>query len=257
MNERRERFVVRGGASIIAEESAVVTREGGDRKYFDHYWMIDFRYWPVYFPGMRPTHTIESILGSRSRVAVLRVLLGVTIPLNTSQIAEHARLTRPAVASVLEDFAAMGIVRSSSAGQANVHQLERDNIYVQRMIAPLFSAEEQVPGDLESDLGTAFAGSAESVVLFGSYARGEQQADSDVDVVLVAADPACRQALEDRLHTYAPEFSKRYGTTLSGITYDAREASALWRTSPAFLEELKRDAVVLAGRGPWEWTDDE
>ena len=54
------------------------------------------------------TYTIEELLGSRSRVAVLRVLHGVMVPLNASQIAVRARLTRHAVATVLADFASMG-----------------------------------------------------------------------------------------------------------------------------------------------------
>lgn len=206
---------------------------------------------------MKPTHSIESILGSRSRVAVLRVLLGVSVPLNASQIATHARLTRPAVASVLEDLGAMGIVRSSSAGQANIHQLERRNLYVERLIEPLFAAEQQLPGDLESDLRTAFEDETESIVLFGSYARGEQEIGSDIDVVFVASDATGKQALDRRLQSYAQEFRTRYGASLSEITYEAREANALWRTAPAFLESLRRDAVVVSGRGPWEWVDDE
>ncbi|MFA5845148.1 MAG: nucleotidyltransferase domain-containing protein [Coriobacteriia bacterium] len=206
---------------------------------------------------MKPTHSIESILGSRSRVAVLRVLVGVTIPLNTSQIAAHARLTRPAVASVLEDLAAGGIVRSSPAGRANVHQLERRNIYVERLIEPLFAAEQQMPDHLESDLRAAFEDSSPSIVLFGSYARGEQETGSDVDVVLVTADVGSKKDLDRRLLSYAQEFRARYGANLSAITYEAREADALWRTAPAFLESLRRDAVVVSGRGPWEWADDE
>ncbi len=206
---------------------------------------------------MNPTLTIESLLGSRSRVAVLRVLLGVTIPLNASQIAVHAGLTRPAVATVLDELAAMGIVRSSSAGRANVHLLERRNIYVEQLIAPLFAAEQNLPQNLEDDLRATFADAAESIILFGSYARGEQQIGSDVDVVLVARDRSEKQLLDERVRTYSPAFQARYGAALSDITYEAREARALWRTAPAFLESLKRDAVVVSGRGPWEWTEDE
>lgn len=184
-------------------------------------------------------------------------LLGVTVPLNASQIAAHAGLTRPAAATVLDDLAAMGIVRSSSAGRANVHLIERQNIYVERLIEPLFAAEQQLPQDLEEDLRATFADFTESIILFGSYARGEQRVGSDVDVVLVARGEAAKRSLDERLHTYALEFRARYGAVLCEITYEVREASALWRTAPAFLESLKRDAVVVSGRGPWEWADDE
>lgn len=178
-------------------------------------------------------------------------------PLNASQVAVRAGLTRPAVTSVLDDLAAMGIVRSSSAGRANVHQLVRENIYVERLIVPLFSAEQQLPESLEADLRETFENSAESIVLFGSYARGEQEVGSDVNIVLVARDSPRKESLDRRLHSYAQEFRARYGASLSAVTYDSRDANALWRTASAFFESLKRDAVVISGRGPWEWTDDE
>ncbi len=206
---------------------------------------------------MRPTHRIESFLGSRSRIAVLRVLISVEIPLNASQIAAMAHLTRPAVTSVLHDYAAMGLVRSSSAGRANVHVLNRENVHVQRLVIPLFAAEQELPERLESDLLAAFGHCAESIVLFGSYARGEQDSRSDIDVVLVADGATSKQALDRQLDSVVREFRARYGVSLSALTYETRDANALWRTAPALLESLRRDGLVVHGRGPWEWSDDE
>jgi DNA-binding transcriptional ArsR family regulator len=205
---------------------------------------------------MRPTHTIESILGTRSRLAVLRVLRGVRVPLNASQIAARTGLTRPAVASVLDHLGDMGIVRSSSAGRANVHLLERDNVYVTRLIEPLFQAEESIPDAMLDDLRSAFEDSAESVVLFGSYGRGDQQDTSDVDLVLVAGDREGKETLERAVDEYGPGFRARFGATLSPLVYEAREAASLWRTAPGLAESLGRDAVVVAGTAPRDWTED-
>ena len=206
---------------------------------------------------MRPTHAIDSILGTRSRLAVLRVLHGVRVPLNASQIAVRTGLTRPAVASVLEDFASIGIVRRSSAGQANVHVLERDNVYVRRLIEPLFRAEERIPEDMLGDLRTAFEELAQSVVLFGSYARGDQDETSDVDIVLVARDRPGKESLDRAADEYGPAFRARYGAALSPLVYEAREAAALWRAAPGLADSLQRDAIVVVGSAPAEWADDE
>ena len=206
---------------------------------------------------MKPTHTIEGVLGSRSRIAVLRELWGVGVPLNASQIAVRTRLTRPAVATVLRELGEAGVVSSSSAGRANVHLLNRANVYVQRYVDPLFSAEQDMGDHLLRDLRTAFEGVASSVVVFGSYARGEQDAGSDVDVVLVAEDATAKETLDHRAAEYAREFRARYGASLSALTYEESEANALWRTSPALVQSLRDEGVVVFGSGPWEWSDDE
>ena len=204
---------------------------------------------------MRPTYTIEDMLGSRSRIAVLRVLHGVSVPLNASQLAARTGLTRPAVASALTSLAAMGIARSSPAGRATVHWLSRDNVYVANLIDPLFKAERNVPDDLIDDLARSFQ-AAVSVVLFGSYARGDQTPSSDVDVILVAGDATSKTALELAAADHAVEFRTRFGASLSYLVYTHEEAAALSATSPELAGSIRREGVTVSGLGPWEWADD-
>ena len=204
---------------------------------------------------MRPTYTIENLLGSRSRIAVLRVIHGVSVPLNASQIAVRAKLSHVAAASVLSDFASMGVILSSPAGRATVHWLNRESVYVENMLEPLLQAERDVPEDLVDDLAGAFQDEAVSVVLFGSYARGDQTPGSDVDVALVADDTDKKSVLESAIAAYASEFRSRFGASLSALTYTRREAEALWDTSPNLAESLRRDGIVVSGLSPWEWCE--
>jgi len=205
---------------------------------------------------MRPTHTLENLLGSRSRVAVLRVLHGVNVPLNASQLAARTGLTPPAVTSVLASLSSMGAVRSSPAGRATVHWLNRNNVYVENLLDPLFRAERDLPEDLVDELAASFQNLAVSIVLFGSYARGDQTPASDVDVVLVAENDATKAALESAAADRAIEFREKFGASLSYLAYTHEEAAALLHTSPELAESIRRDGVVVSGLSPWEWPDD-
>jgi predicted nucleotidyltransferase len=203
---------------------------------------------------MRPTYSLETIFGSRSRVRVLRVLRGVRVPLNASQIAARTGLTHPAVGTVLSDLAAMGAVESSPAGRATVHWLNRENAFVRQIIEPVFASEEAIPESIMDDLRTSFAGSADSVVLYGSYARGDQTPDSDVDVVLVAREDSMRRELEDASTDYAVEFRRTYGATLSAVVYSPKEAAELGTRAPELQESLERDGIVVCGSSPRAWS---
>lgn len=205
---------------------------------------------------MRPTYTVENLLGTRSRIAVLRVLHGVSVPLNASQIAARIGRTHPAVTAVLTDFASMGIVQQTPAGRATVHWLNRSSVYVENLLEPLFQAERDLPESLIDDLAWAFRDVAISVVLFGSYARGEQTPESDVDVALVAKSSATKSALETTAADHAIEFRDRFGASLSFLVYALDEAAALSRTSPELAESISRDGIVISGLSPWEWNDD-
>lgn len=206
---------------------------------------------------MRATYTPEQILGSRSKLAVLRLLWRSRDPLNASQLAGRTGLTRPAVAAVLEDLAKAGVVRSSPAGRAIVHVIERGNVYVERWVYPIFESEWELPDLLLEEIEKRFEDLAVSAVLFGSYARGEQTTDSDVDLVLVAPDAKSKRTLERELESYSSEFRIRWGAPLSVITYEQREASTLPSRAPALWESLTREGVSIFGPSPWEWTDDE
>lgn len=202
---------------------------------------------------MRATHTPESILGTRSRVLVLRVLHGVRVPLNASQIAARTRLSQPAVAAVLRDLSDMGLVESTPAGRAWVHTLIRDNVYVQRMVSPVFAAEETIPEELVAEVADLFGGDAVSAVLFGSYARGDQDAASDIDLVLVGLDATAKAALVEAMGIEESGLRRRYGARVSALVYDLDEASELWRRSPALQADLEADGVVACGLSARDW----
>jgi predicted nucleotidyltransferase len=203
---------------------------------------------------MRPTHTIEDILGTRGKLAVLRVLHGVQVPLNAAQIAVRTGMSWPAVSAILHEFQEMGIVNSSSAGRANIHSLSRANIYVTELLDPLFAAEDRIPSEMLADLRAKFASHAIALAIFGSYARDDQERGSDVDLAIVTADSADKDAVEELVDATQAEFLSRYGAPLSAIVYDRAQASSLARVAPAFASELSRDAIVIFGPQPYEWS---
>lgn len=181
------------------------------------------------------------------------MLHGVRIPLNTSRIASMVKLSWPAVATALDELASMGLVHSNSAGRTWVHQLARDNVYVQQLVAPVFLAEQDIPELMEEYLRSSFVEHAVSIVLFGSYARGEQDEASDVDVVLVGEDAEGKAALDAEFDARMFEFREKFGATLSPLIYDMTEAAGLWERAPALLSSLKEDGVVVSGLRPGEW----
>jgi predicted nucleotidyltransferase len=184
---------------------------------------------------------------------VLRELIGVSVPLNAAQIAGRAGLTRPAAGTVLGEFAAMGLTANVDVGNARVHWLVRDNVYVQELVKRVFEFESRMPDMLLEDLRDTFGDAAESVVLFGSYARGDQRPDSDIDVVLVGIDAQQKARLHVLVADESASFRRRWGASLSVLTFTLDEAAELRRTSPGLLRSLEEDGVVVSGRAPWEW----
>lgn len=184
---------------------------------------------------------------------MLRTLNAVQVPLSAAQVARHTGLTRPAAAAALDALEDIGVVRSSRTGRARAYWLQRESVYVERIVAPAFLAEETMGDELERYLRDVFGELSVSVVVFGSYARDAQSGSSDVDVVLVAADAEARQNLEEASYLEDERFYRRWGAPLSSLIYDVEYAGHLHETSPGLYADIERDGVVVSGLHPWEW----
>lgn len=93
----------------------------------------------------------------------------------------------------------------------------------------------------------AFYGSAlKGIYLFGSHARGQQSADSDVDVAIVLSEPFSYWDELLRLSDFAYEYMLSHGTDI-----DARPVSeAAWEkpeilTLPSLTRAMRRDAKPI------------
>lgn len=91
-------------------------------------------------------------------------------------------------------------------------------------------------------------GAAESVVLYGSIARGQEDGSSDVDLLVVTRDRAGQEDAERRLEGVRAALSGRYGRAMSIHTMTRRELLRRIRTGDPFVREVLRDGRLLAGR---------
>ncbi len=88
-----------------------------------------------------------------------------------------------------------------------------------------------------------------SVVVFGSFARGEADSESDIDVVVVRGrgvdedDPAWRETL-DRWREYV---SRVAGNNVELLEISEEAVSSLLRTRKPLWGDVQRDGVVVFG----------
>ena len=102
------------------------------------------------------------------------------------------------------------------------------------------SAIQSLLRELAGELRTTYGSRLRGVYLFGSYARGEADPESDVDV-LVVLDHIERYGLEiDRTGAFTAELALKYGVSISRVFVSHQEWS---RGESAFLANVKEEAV--------------
>lgn len=198
------------------------------------------------------SHALEHLLGSRTKIAVLRVLARVSVPLSIRQVARQADVSHVAAAAALDELVDLGLVGAVQAGRSRVHWLERRNLLTGQLIEPLFAAEDALDELILARLREALGG-AYSAVLYGSRARGDNDPDSDYDVLVVQPDQSSLDTLMLALQPTETALEVELGAPVSVLGYTLSQARELSERGDNFMAGVLEDGIVLAGVHPREW----
>jgi predicted nucleotidyltransferase len=86
--------------------------------------------------------------------------------------------------------------------------------------------------------------------VFGSVARGQDRAGSDLDLLLVVDDEDAVERVADALREALREVEAEHRVTTSVVPVSSGDVLRLGRTDDPLWRELVSDAVVLHGPGP-------
>jgi len=192
---------------------------------------------------------IELLFGRKSRIAVLRELYEALSPLSISEIARRSQLARSVASTVLADLERLGIAAETRVAGAKLYSLQRDNFFTKQYILPLFNADSMLRDTIVADMREVFGPYAKTVLLFGSYARGDFTPESDVDLLLIAVDDERKKLLETLSSDYYLHYSQNYGISLNPLVYTHEEARHLAADSPSFYQSIIADGLLVSGDG--------
>ncbi|MEK9536459.1 MAG: nucleotidyltransferase domain-containing protein [Aquiluna sp.] len=184
---------------------------------------------------------------SDSMAAVLRTLALSNLGRSGRAIAsECPGVSVAQVNNMIRRLEQLGIVRSESIPPAKRYFLNREHILVEPLLAIATGKEGAIK--LVEQLFSGFPG-LDSVILFGSVARGDDTAESDVDVLLLfdydTEDQIDHAALSELCHQYW----NRTGNELNYIANIVSEATPNLIASSGFLQNVLNEGQVIMGRG--------
>lgn len=167
---------------------------------------------------MRLRSPLDGALASQGHVRVLRALHSLPdgLAVSVRDLARRAGLRHPRTSQILADLHHQGVTIAQRAGRADLYQLNRAHI-LYPPIRRLFQDEEASSAALITLLRRALARAGRQVReahLFGSVARGESEAASDVDLAVVTPDPEDPE-LTKTLDALTSDVKRRFGNDLS------------------------------------------
>jgi DNA-binding MarR family transcriptional regulator len=191
-------------------------------------------------------HPVEAVIpGAQGRI--LAVLVETTAELSVRSIARLAGVSPAQASRVLPDLVQLGLVERREVPPSSQFRLVRSNVAAQALIE-LARSRDAVLDRIGAAAGQLPAPPL-SVIVFGSFARGQAGTDSDLDVVIVRSDDIHE---DDDTWSVSIEEWRTQARAIAGnpveiLETSRAEAAARLDGKSTLWRDVARDGVVVHG----------
>ena len=192
---------------------------------------------------VRPVQSL--IPGAQGRV--LDVLARTTAELNLGTVARLAGVSPAQASRVLPRLVELGVVERRDVPPASLYRLVRENLMAQAVVDLVDVRERTI--DRLRVLAGAIRPAPASLVLFGSLARGEAEAESDIDVLAVRRADVDEddERWNESLGEWLIEAGRVTGNSVNHLEVSSAELPAKMRSRRPLWRDVLRDGVLLCG----------
>jgi predicted nucleotidyltransferase len=192
------------------------------------------------------TRPIRAVFpGTQGRI--LEVLAETTAELNLRTIARLSGVSLAQASRVLPSLVELGIIERREAPPSALFRFVPENVAA-RAITALTRARQTVLDEL-GRAAADFSPQLVSMIVFGSFARGEADMESDLDVVIVRSrdihedDVAWRSAVESWRHSAR----RLTGNRVEVVEVGEMEVARLVRGRKPLWLDVQREGLVVYG----------
>lgn len=197
-------------------------------------------------------HLLDAMLGTTTKVRVLRALLQLGSPVSGSEARRLARVrSADSMWASLDELTELGILSREEMRGSHLYRVNREHDLAAPLEA-LFAAEARRLSRLRDELRTLLSeaellDAVHSVTLYGSNARGEATAKSDVDLLVVTEGEETVAAVRDALQAGAPALRERYGWRISPYVLPRARAATRHREGDPLMQTIADEGRILLG----------
>ncbi|MFH0887381.1 MAG: nucleotidyltransferase domain-containing protein [bacterium] len=197
---------------------------------------------------MKFTNPLNDILGNKSNINTLRFLIRNNVEQSGREIARSTKLAQRRAHQVLTTLWQNGIVKMRRAGRSKLYKINPENALVKEALMPLFTVESRLLKNLGKQLHSKIGQDALSIIIFGSIASGQERANSDIDVLIIAKNTANIGKIETIADALSMKFSRIYGNFLSSIIIKEKDFKNRYLRGDKFIKNIIDGENVISGK---------
>jgi predicted nucleotidyltransferase len=195
------------------------------------------------------TRPVQALIpGSRGQI--LGVLADTTAQLNLTTISRLAGVSLAQASRVLPELVHLGLVERVEAPPSALFRLMDESIVgrLVRSMADLRCLALQAVGDCSALQKPR----PELVIVFGSFARGEADAESDLDIVIVrpADIDDSDSAWDESIVTLNQDLARALGNSVNILEVEANDLERRLKSGSELWQSIRNEGIVVYGDAP-------
>ncbi len=190
---------------------------------------------------------IEAVIpGVQGRV--LAVLAETTAELNLRTIARLSSVSHAQVSRVLPGLVDLGLLERREAPPSSLFRLVPEHVAAGLLVS-LARARDGVIKEM-GRVAAALPVVPTSVIVFGSFARGEADLESDIDAVFVRPPGVDEsdEAWADSIEHWRPHIRRISGNPVEVLEVGSDEIGARLRSRQPVWRDIRREGIVVHGQ---------
>lgn len=190
---------------------------------------------------------VEAVIGG-AQGRLLAVLVKITAPLSLRRLAGLAGVSPAQASRVMPRLVELGIVDRYEVPPASQFVLARGNVAAQLLLT-LADAQSMTLRQI-GEAASLISPEPVSVIAFGSFARGEADAESDIDLAVVRADDVDddNEQWTESIDVWRRQVLALTGNEVEIIEATVSEAARKLRGQSELWRNIQRDGIVVHGQ---------
>lgn len=205
---------------------------------------------------MNFSEPLNRVLGQLSKIKILRFLIKVELAMNGREIAQAVGLSHVKCHIALKELSAQGIISVRQVGRSNLYELQSDHILIREWLRPLFRKEQGLKKRFAGMLVHRLSVRPESLIIFGSVAKGEERPDSDIDLLCVVSDRLALKKCEKELFKVGEEVARLFGNRLAPHVIAKKALLNKFKRRDQFVRDVAKTGEVIYGKTISEMSSD-
>ncbi len=192
---------------------------------------------------------IENLFGSRSRIKALKKLSKhKDWWFNITELSKDIGMNKGGLSKILNRLEKENLIIMNRKGKIKIFKINGQNIFVSNVIVTLFKMEEGFFSDIKKKITEQFPEKQiVSIILYGSYAKGLERLDSDIDLMVIAENKVSERKCKIIAEKLSSEFlNKGLMLTIDIIIKD--EFRKLYLQKEPSIKSIAETGIVLEGK---------